>query len=64
MHAGYRNHNIGPLKCRIQLSNTSIEAEMLLNKSRVGRCEVRVDVDPPAKAPRQVLRRVKGVMSN
>lgn len=39
------NLDIGPLKWHIQLNGTRMEAEVLLNKTLVGRCEIKVQVD-------------------
>lgn len=44
--ASRRGSRSVPLRCQIQLSTTTLEAAVLLDKERVGRCEIQIKVDP------------------
>lgn len=43
------NLDIGPLKYYIKITGTRMEVEVLLNKTLVGRCDMKVDVDQPRR---------------
>lgn len=43
------NSDIGPLRCDLQLSATSLHVEVLLKKTPVASCEIKVEVDWPRR---------------